>query len=134
MIAGIVIAALACLAVAYVAAPLRRGAQVVIEPTRSDEVEAAADQKRTALTGILDLDEEAAAGKLAPADFAMLKDMYEREALDALQRLDEMQTSHDVDDELEREIAAARAELSCANCGALKTASSSTCDRCGAPL
>ena len=134
MIAAIVIAALACVALAYVSMPLRRGAEHAQDQVTPPEVDAATEQKRAALTGIIDLEEELATGKLAPADFSTLRDMYEREALDALQRLDRLQTEHDIDAELEREIAEARADMSCPNCGALKEASSTTCSRCGASL
>ena len=134
MIAAIVIAALACAALIYVTMPLRRGPEPEDETVTPPEVEAATEQKRAALTGIIDLEEELASGKLAPADFSTLRDMYEREALEALQRLDHLQTEHDLDSELEREIAAARADMSCPNCGALKESSATTCSRCGASL
>ena len=134
MVAAIVIAVLACLALAYVTVPLRRGPQHADEPVIPPDVEAATEQKRAALTGILDLEEELETGKLAAADFTTLRDMYEREALDALQRLDRLQTQHDLDEELEREIAGARADLSCPNCGALKEISATTCSKCGASL
>jgi hypothetical protein len=134
VIAAVVIAALACMALVYISVPLRRGPEQVLEPEMSPAVETATEQKRAALTGIIDLEEELAAGKLAPADFSTLRDMYEREALDALRRLDDLQTHTDLNDDLEREIAAARADLSCPSCGALKEASASICSRCGASL
>ena len=129
MIATIAIAVLAVAALIYVAAPLRRGPRFEVDtgPTPQEE---ARDDKVVALAAIVDLEQERDAGKLSADDFAFLRGEYERDALEALRKLDATgETS--LDDELEREIAAARQRLACPSCGAPRDAGT-PCARCGA--
>ena len=110
MIGAIVVAALACAALAFVAAPLRARDDVVGD--ESPEKAELLDRKRAALTAILDMEDERDAGKLSPGDFAALRSEYEADAADALMGLDALRESSATgDDELEAEIAAIRARL-----------------------
>lgn len=129
MIAALLIAFLACAALAYVMAPLRFGprAEPVDESLLASE---AAGRKRAALTAILDLETERDIGKLSPADFEALRAEYEAQALAALAELDALESARG-DDALESEIAAVRARLVCPSCGAVRTRSGA-CPQCGA--
>ncbi|MGH2736886.1 MAG: hypothetical protein ACRDKZ_15000 [Actinomycetota bacterium] len=129
MIAAVFVGVLACLALAYVLAPTRRGPRFDA-PMTTEEFERADARKRAALTALVDLEGERAVGKLSEADFVTLRAEYEAEALSALRRLDALRDSDD-DDEIEREIAALRERLTCPNCGAAK-APGQACERCGA--
>lgn len=127
MISVLVVAALASLALAYVLVPLWRGASAgAAEPSaRVGEIDS---RKRSALTAIVDLEEERALGKLTEADFDALVSGYEQDALSALEDLDLARVS--VEDELEGEIAALRSRLECPVCGAARP-SGTACPRCG---
>lgn len=120
------LAALAALA--YVAAPIRRGPRVQsTDPGRLEEVEA---RKRAALTAIVDLESERDAGKLSESDFESLHASAEAEALAALAEADLLANAEAEDADLEREIAAMRERLSCPSCGALRSPGE-RCPRCG---
>lgn len=126
-IAIVVVAALAILL--WVVTPMLRGALVA---HRSPAPSAAADRKATALTAIVDLEEERALGKLAAPDFETLRANYEAEALTALRELTTFAaTPQPSDDELEAEIAEIRAALACPRCGQALSAAR-TCSQCGA--
>ena len=141
MIAGIVIAALACAALAFVVAPLRTREEhrEDASPERAELV----DRKRAALTAIIDMEEERDAGKLSADDFAVLRDEYEHEAAAALVELDALRASGvSAEDAIEAEIAAIRARLQqtaprgravepCPSCGTPR-APGRACERCGA--
>ena len=129
MIATIAIVVLAVAALVYVAIPLRRGPRLEVDaaPTAQEEAQ---DDKVLALAAIVDLEQERDAGKLSREDFAFLRDEYERDALEALRKLDASGNAS-LDDELEKEIAAARQRLACPSCGAPRDAAT-TCARCGA--
>ena len=129
MIAALLIAILACAALAYVVAPLRAGPRS--EPPDGSATEAeAAGRKRAALTAILDLENERDVGKLSLADFEALRAEYEAQALAALAELDALESTGG-DDAVEAEIAAVRARLVCPSCGAVR-APSGACPQCDA--
>jgi hypothetical protein len=111
-----IVVLLALAALAYVAAPMRRGPRRAF-PHAPGEVARIDERKTAALTAIIDLEEERDVGKLSERDFEVLRDQYEREALEALRELDALQTSELGDEELEAEIAAARALMVCPSCG-----------------
>ena len=126
MIATLVIALLAIAGLVYVIAPVGRQRETLVEVRAESDAE---EQKRVALAGILDLEEERDAGKLSDAEFKELRARYEHDAVAALHALED--TSQDVvDDRLEREIAAARAKLRCHTCGAPR-GSATRCPSCG---
>lgn len=129
MIAGILVALLALLALAFVVAPVRTGPRPE-RPDLSLLVVEAASRKRAALTAILDLETEKEIGKLSPADFDALRAEYEAQAFAALAELDSLEAASG-NDAIEEEIAAVRERLACPSCGAVRTGSGS-CPRCGA--
>ena len=129
MIWVVIVILLALAALAYVAAPLRRGPRRAF-PHAPGEVVRIGERKTAALTAIIDLEEERDVGKLSDRDFELLRDQYEREALEALRELDALQTSEIGDEELEAEIAAARASMVCPSCGR-PNPTGERCARCG---
>lgn len=128
MIAGILVALLACVALVYVVAPVRRGPRRD-RPDPSLLAAEATSRKRAALTAILDLETERDIGKLSSADFEVLRAEYEAQALKALAELDALKDVHG-DDAIEAEIAEVRERLACPSCGAIR-AGSGPCPRCG---
>jgi hypothetical protein len=134
VIAGLVVAALALFALAYVALPLRSGVTDPSEvPPRT--VEEARSRKKAALGALLELDEDAAMGKIALADLQSLRAQYEMEAVLAFIELDRAETEPVTEpmetDELEAEIRALRERMQCPSCGAVRTPGE-PCPRCGA--
>jgi hypothetical protein len=125
----VIVVLLAVAALVYVTAPLRRGPRRAF-PDKSDDVARIGERKAAALTAIIDLEEERDVGKLSVRDFDLLRDQYEREALTALHELDAIQASELGDEELEAEIAAARARLMCPSCGR-PSPTGGPCSRCG---
>ena len=125
----ILVTVAAVAALAYVIAPMARGARVQTQdPGRAEEAE---ERKRVALSAILDLEAERDAGKLTEDDFELLRGNAEAEALAALAEADLVADTELTDDELEREIAEMRERLACPGCGALKVPGK-RCTRCGA--
>ncbi len=131
MIEAVVVALLACVALVYVTNPLRRVPHE--QPLREGPtpVEEAQERKVSALSAIVDLEEEAAVGKLTIPELEALREGYEREALAALAQLDALAAPAPADDPLEVEIAAMRKRLACPSCGALRD-HEGTCSRCDA--
>jgi hypothetical protein len=135
VIPALVVAALALLALAYVAGPLRDRDEAAGE--ESEVAAELAGRKRAALTAILDMEEERDAGKLSASDFAILRREYEAEAAEALVELDALRSQTTGNDAaLEAEIAAIRARLAaplepCPSCGTPR-APGRACERCGA--
>jgi hypothetical protein len=126
--APLFIALIAVVALAYVAAPLRRP-ETPHDDADTSELE---EQKLRALRGILDLEDERDIGKLSEEDFVELRRVYEAEALDALHQIDA--GAETPSDPLEEEIARVRREISsprCANCGAPRRSATGPCPRCG---
>lgn len=128
MILVVVVALLACGALAYVALPLgqRRGKREAA-PSAEGELDA---QKTTALSAIVDLENERLVGKLSDEDFDVLRAQYEAEALRALTELDALRAhSEEPDASLEAEIAEMRKRLACPRCGSLRSIDG-TCSQC----
>lgn len=128
MIGAIVVALLAAAALVYVIAPMRRPDfdQLPVGPSLE---EGARERKSSALTAIVDLEEEARVGKLTQRELETLREEYEREALLALEELDRIAAPSRSDDALEAEIAAMKERLACPSCGAVRTAGGA-CSRC----
>lgn len=132
MILVAVVALLACAALAYVALPLGRRGRDEKEPSAEVELDA---RKTTALSAIVDLENERLVGKLSDEDFDVLRAQYEAEALQALTELDAVRAQADgggreADDaSLEAEIAEMRRRLACPRCGSLRSAEG-TCAQC----
>lgn len=129
MIGAIVVALLAAAALAYVIAPLREpeSGALPVGPTLEQEAQ---ERKGSALTAILDIEEEAEVGKLSQHEMEILREEYEREALLALEQLDRIAAPR-ADDALEAQIAAMKKRLACPSCGAVR-ASGGACSRCDA--
>lgn len=106
MIAVVIVSCAALVGVYFVIKPLLGPPYEPITEHPND----ASLRKLRALESILDLETELAAGKLSEDDFATFKQIYEREALLAMRELDVAAQALN-DDDLEAEIAAARAEL-----------------------
>lgn len=130
MIGVVIVAVLAVAALAYVIAPLWRpdAPELASGPTLEDE---ANERKGSALTAIMDIEEETRVGKLTQSEFESLRGEYEREALLALEQLDQMGAQPHPDDPLEAEIEAMKKRLACPSCGAVRT-SGGACSRCDA--
>lgn len=128
MILVVVVALLACVALAYVALALgSRRVRAESAPSAEAELDA---QKTSALSAIVDLENERLVGKLSDDDFDVLRAQYETEALRALTELDELRARTEApDDSLEAEIAEMRRRLACPRCGSLKSAEG-TCAQC----
>ena len=126
MTAAIVVALLAIGGLVYVIAPVGRHRKALVEVQTETDAE---EQKRVALTGILDLEEERDAGKLSEPEFDELRARYEQDAVAALHALEDDHQEL-VDDRLEREIASAREKLRCRTCGAPR-GSATRCPSCG---
>lgn len=129
---ALVVAVIAVAALAYVAAPLRRHERPAED--QRDPLAELEETKTVALTAILDLENERDVGKLSDEDFAELRAVYEKQALDALHQMDRVPAA-EVTDPLEREIAQVRDRLSagrCSACGARLPTGASVCARCGA--
>lgn len=128
MILVVVVALLACGALAYVALPLGKRGRAEKEPSAEGEVEA---RKTTALSAIVDLENERLVGKLSDEDFDVLRVQYESEALQALTELDALRAESDEPDDasLEAEIAEMRQRLACPRCGSLRS-TDGTCAQC----
>lgn len=123
-----IVALMAVAALVYVALP---GRGETLRPDPAGDIE---EQKMTALTAILDLEADRDVGKLSEVDLAELRLIYEKQAIDALHRLDHV-GHEDTSDALEREIAIVRERMistSCPNCGAKRPQGGATCARCGA--
>jgi hypothetical protein len=129
--AGFLVAVLGCLALAYVTEPLRRGPRRDL-PHGTSAAGQAQERMRAALAAILDLESERDMGKLRGEEFRSLRAEYEAEALAALKEIDLLEKSGLAQDELEAEIAAARARLACPRCAAPRLGQDA-CPRCGAP-
>lgn len=128
MIEALAVAMLVVVCVYYVMGPVRSGPRADI-PATSEKLEDALEKKRSALTALDDIEGEREIGKLSDEDFAILRNEYEAEALQALGELEHLQQSSAGDD-LEAEIEAFRARL-CLECGAVREPGRS-CSRCGA--
>jgi hypothetical protein len=135
VIPAVIVAVLALLVLAWVLGPIRRGVRRDTD-VASQHVEEAVAQKDAALDAMVDIENERELGKLSDADFKALRAEYERDALSALRAL-ETAESDDVDDQLEAEIAAMKAQLgggssatTCPDCGTERTPGR-PCASCG---
>ena len=124
------IALLTLAALVYVTLPLRREDEMEIRG-ESAALRDAHDRKESALTAIIDVEEEAQVGKLSAEELETLRYEYEREALAALEQLDRMNATPDSDASLESEIAAMRERLACPTCGSMREPGGA-CSRCDA--
>jgi hypothetical protein len=130
MIEAVIVSLAALATLAYVLAPLRGGPRRDI-PSTSIRTEDAEEKKRAALTALIDIEEERSIGKMSDPDFDSLRAEYEAEALEALIELDGLDAAPQEDRELETEISALKAKMTCPSCGTLRRPGKA-CDQCGA--
>jgi hypothetical protein len=106
-VSWLIVGAVAVAGLLYVVAPLTRRTRDLDRPARALSEELSA-RKRSALLGIVDLEDERAVGKLNDEDFSALRSEYEAEAMVAIAELDQLEAP---ENELEREIAELKARL-----------------------
>ena len=129
MIPALFVAALSVLALFYVIAPLRRGPRRDVA-RRSSRLDEAYARKQEALTAIVDLERDHAAGKLERRDLDALTAEQEAKALAAMRDIDALEQNETSEDVIEEEIAAARRRLECPRCGSPREPGP-PCPRCG---
>jgi hypothetical protein len=129
----------------YVAAPLFR------EPRGNLEVELLAEteldrllaRKAVVYTNLKDLEFEYKMGRLSDGDFGRLEAGYKAEAGAILQKLDQLGVSGDLDEVIERDVAARKDRLfprsrreavRCPSCGAETAIGKKFCADCGRKL
>ena len=115
----LLVAVLGALALLYVSGPVARREHLDDE-SASAGVRDAQARKGAALDALLDIEEERELGKLEGPDYAGLRDLYEREAWEAIEEIDHGPPASGEDEVLEREVAAMRARLACPRCGSLR--------------
>lgn len=127
----------------FVGSPLfqrRSGASVESEESR--ELEQLTLHKETIYTAIRDLDFDFQTNKVDQHDYHELRHHLEAEAVELLQRIDEVDPLAAVDDEIERQILALRQRLHtsdmqqalqglCSNCHAVLQGDEKFCPFCG---
>lgn len=129
----------------FVGSPLfqqRFGTSVEGEENR--ELEQLTLHKETVYTAIRDLDFDFQTDKVDQHDYRELRHHLESEAIELLQRIDEVDPLAAVDDEIERQILAVRQRLHtpdmkqnlqdlCSNCHAVRQGDEKFCPFCGQP-
>jgi hypothetical protein len=139
-------AALVLVAGCYVLFPLFReakGAPVLDLPDET-ELDRLLERKAVIYRNIKDLDFEHAMGRLSDADHQRLQADYKHDAALLLQKLDQMGASEDLDNAIEKDIAARKAALiapeterktsRCPSCGAETVPGKKYCADCGKRL
>jgi hypothetical protein len=139
-------AALVILAGCYVLNPLFREPKGAADMDIPDEMELdrLLDRKATIYRSLKDLDFEHAMGKLSDADYRRLEADYKNDAAFLLQKLDQLGASEDLDNAIEKDIAARKAALfapgpdrktlRCPSCGAEIVPGKKYCADCGKRL
>ena len=121
--------------VIFVGEPLvRRHTRETLDSPQDQEVEQLTLQKETLYTALRDLDFDYHTGKVDEQDFTELRSRLENEAIELLRALDEIDPFADLDDELERQIAALRQTSSDATVTVNGLSVPSACTRCETPL
>lgn len=141
---------LACTAVVIAAAfitlrPLFRDPEgnLDIDLLAETELDRLLDRKTGVYRNLRDLEFEYRMGRLSDADFQQLEAEYKNEAAGVLQRLDQLNSSENIDEQIEREVAARKARLygarskrerespRCPSCGAEIISGKKFCADCG---
>jgi len=139
-------AALVIAAGCYVLFPLFRDSKGAPDLDLPDETEAdrLLDRKTIIYRNLKDLDFEHAMGRLSDADYRQLQADYKNDAALLLQKLDQLGASEDLDNAIEKSIAARKAAPSapkterksflCPSCGAEIVPGKKYCADCGKRL
>src|SRR5207249_2336366 len=116
--------------IAAVVSPLFRREEslesAIIEETEWDLLQR---KKEVVLSNIQDLDFEYKCGKLSDEDYKKVRGEMSAEAAAVLRQIDEIESAHDVDALIRREIRARRAKTA----DGPSSASRQTCSSCGSP-
>jgi hypothetical protein len=116
-----------------------------MESAETRELEQLTLHKETIYTAIRDLDFDFQTDKVDHHDYRELRHHLEAEAVELLQRIDEVDPLAGIDDEIERQILAVRQRLHtpnmkqalqglCSNCHAVRQGDEKFCPFCGQPL
>ena len=127
-------ALLTVVAGAFVLTPLFREPKgnLEVELLAETELDRLLNRKAIVYTNLKDLEFEYKMGRLGDADFKRLEAGYKGEAAALLQKLDQMGVEKDLDERIEKDIAASRSRLF-SNAPA-QTAGPRRCSSCGANL
>jgi len=127
-------ALLTLVAGAFVLTPLFREPKgnLEVELLAETELDRLLNRKAIVYTNLKDLEFEYKMGRLGDADFKRLEAGYKAEAAAILQKLDQMGVEKDIDERIERDIAASRKRLPSA--APEQTTSPRNCPSCGADI
>ncbi len=132
----------------YVLTPLFKEPKgnLEVELLAETELDRLLNRKAIVYTNLKDLEFEYKMGRLSDADFKRLEAGYKSDAAAILQKLDQMGVEKDLDEKLERDIAASKARLFskvpakakspglCSSCGADIIPGKKFCADCGHQL
>jgi len=141
-------ALLTVLAGVYVLTPLFKEPKgnLEVELLAETELDRLLNRKAIVYTNLKDLEFEYKMGRLADTDFKRLEAGYKSEAAVILQKLDQMGVEKDLDESIEKDIAASKTRLfskgqakpkspgRCPSCGATTTPGKKFCADCGHQL
>ncbi len=121
--------AVVLLAGVYVLAPLFREPRgnLAVELLAETELDRLLNRKAVVYGNLKDLEFEYKMGRLGDADFQRLEAGYKQEAAVILQKLDQLGVDTDVDEAIEKEVAARKS-------GRAGTTAAGKCPACGADL
>jgi rRNA maturation endonuclease Nob1 len=112
-----------------------------IELLAETELDRLLNRKNVIYRNLRDLEFEHKMGRLSDADFQQLAAGYKHEAAGVLERLDQLNASQNLDEAIEKDIAARKAKLSgsgskrdrgrCSSCGAEIISGKKFCPDCG---
>jgi len=129
----------------YVLTPLFKepGGNLEVELLAETELDRLLARKTVVYSNLKDLEFEYKMGRLSDGDFRRLEAGYKSEAAKLLQDLDKLGVAKDLDDTIERDIAARKAKLfpgtaentrRCPSCGAESPIGKKFCADCGGKL
>jgi len=129
----------------YVLTPLFKepGGNLEVELLAETELDRLLGRKAVVYSNLKDLELEYKMGRLSEGDFRRLEAGYKQEAATILQDLDRLGVAKDLDDTIERDIAARKAKLfpgkadetrRCPSCGAQSPLGKKFCADCGGRL
>jgi hypothetical protein len=129
----------------YVLAPLFREPEgnLEVELLAETELDRLRARKAMVYSNLKDLEFEYKMGRLSDGDFRRLESGYKSEAATILQKLDQLGAAKDLDDTIERDIAARKTRLfpgtaqeirRCPSCGSESTVGKKYCADCGGKL
>jgi hypothetical protein len=129
----------------YVLTPLFKEPEgnLEVELLAETELDRLLARKAVVYSNLKDLEFEYKMGRLSDGDFRLLEAGYKSEAAAILQKLDQLGVAKDLDDTIERDIAARKAKLypgtgektrRCPSCGCESPVGKSYCADCGGKL